>query len=36
MLNTSDGERSKAIRIVERIRELAVEIELTEKPTRQS
>jgi primosomal protein DnaI len=32
MLNTSDIERSKATRIYERIRELAVEFELTEKP----
>jgi len=36
MLNTSDVERSKAIRIFERIRELAVEFELTEKPTRRT
>jgi primosomal protein DnaI len=36
MLNTSDTERSKAIRIFERIRELAVEFELTEKPTRRT
>jgi len=36
MQNTSDIERSKAIRIFERIRELTVEFELTEKPTRRT
>lgn len=36
MLNTGDVERSKAVRIYERIRELAVEFELTEKPARRA